>query len=87
MANTASARKRARQADQRRAHNMGLRTQVRTAIKNVAKAIESGDRDAAAQALRRSASIIDRNAGKGIVHRNSANRQKSRLTAAVKAMA
>jgi small subunit ribosomal protein S20 len=86
MANSASARKRARQADVQRVHNMSLRTTARTAIKNVEKAILAGDKAAAEAMLSRSASTIDRVAAKGILHRNTANRHKSRLALAVKAM-
>jgi len=86
MANSASARKRARQADARRAHNMSLRTTARTAIKNVEKAILAGDKSAAEALLSRTASTIDRVAAKGVLHRNAANRHKSRLAQAVKAM-
>jgi len=86
MANSASARKRARQADVQRVHNMSLRTTARTAIKNVEKAILAGDKAAAEAVLSRSASTIDRVAAKGILHRNTANRHKSRLALAVKAM-
>ena len=86
MANTASARKRARQADERRAHNMSLRTTARSAIKNVEKAILAGDKAAAEAQLARSTSTIDRIAAKGILHRNAANRHKSRLAQAIKAM-
>jgi len=86
MANTASARKRSRQADARRAHNMSLRTTARTAIKNVEKAVAAGDKAAAEAALSRSVSAIDRVAAKGVLHRNAANRHKSRLALAVKAM-
>ncbi len=86
MANSASARKRARQADARRAHNMSLRTTARSAIKNVEKAILAGDKAAAEAQLARSTSTIDRIAAKGILHRNAANRHKSRLAQAIKAM-
>jgi len=86
MANTASARKRARQADVRRAHNMSLRTAARSAIKNVEKAILAGDKAAAEAALSRNTRTIDRVAAKGVLHRNAANRHKSRLTRAIKAM-
>jgi len=87
MANSASARKRARQADVRRANNMSLRTAARTAIKNVEKAIVAGDKAAAEAMLVRSSSTIDRVAAKGVLHRNAANRHKSRLALAIKAMA
>jgi small subunit ribosomal protein S20 len=86
MANIKSARKRARQANKRRAHNMSLRTQVRSAITDVKKAIASGDKAVAARALARSQAVIDRVAAKGVLHRNAAARHKSRLAHAFKAM-
>ena len=87
MANIKSARKRARQAVKRRSHNVSMRTAARSAIKEVKKAIASGDKKAATAALVRSQAVIDRTAAKGIVHRNAAARQKSRLAHAIKAMA
>ncbi|HUN67756.1 MAG TPA: 30S ribosomal protein S20 [Burkholderiales bacterium] len=86
MANIKSARKRARQALERRSRNVSLHTAARSAIKDVKKAIASGDRKAAAAALVRSQAVIDRTAAKGVVHRNAAARQKSRLAHAIKAM-
>ncbi len=87
MANIKSARKRARQAVGLRSRNMSLRTTARSAIKEVKKAIAAGDKKAAAAALVKSQSVIDRVAAKGVVHRNAAARQKSRLAHAIKAMA
>ena len=86
MANIASARKRARQAEKRRSHNMSLRTTVRSAIKNVKKAIAAGDKPAAERALQQSQGVIDRIAAKGVLHRNAADRNKSRLSRAIKAL-
>ncbi|HLX79862.1 MAG TPA: 30S ribosomal protein S20 [Burkholderiales bacterium] len=86
MANIKSARKRARQAVVRRRHNVSLRTAARSAIKEVRKAIAAGDKKAAAAALVKSQATIDRVAGKGVMHRNAAARQKSRLAHAIKAM-
>ena len=86
MANIASARKRARQSLVRRAHNMSLRTTVRTAIKTVKKAISAGDKAGAAKALERSQSVLDRVAHKHVLHPNAAARSKSRLAHAIKAM-
>ena len=86
MANIKSARKRARQALGRRDHNMSLRTAVRTAIKNVKKALAAGNADTAAQTLRASQRAIDRVVAKGILHRNAGDRHKSRLAQAVKAL-
>jgi small subunit ribosomal protein S20 len=87
MANIASARKRARQAVKQNAHNSSLRSRFRTAIKAVRKAVATGDKAAATAQLRASTSIIDSIADKKIVHKNTAARQKSRLSAALKRMA
>jgi small subunit ribosomal protein S20 len=86
MANIKSAQKRARQAIERRTHNMRLRTTVRTAIKNVTKAVAAGNKDAAAKTMRESQKIIDRVVAKGILHRNAGDRHKSRLAHALKGM-
>jgi small subunit ribosomal protein S20 len=86
MANIKSSRKSARQAIKRRTHNFTLRTEVRTAIKNVKKAIAAGNKAAAAAALEKSRGVIDRIAAKGVLHRNAASRHKSRLAQAIKAM-
>jgi len=87
MANIASAKKRARQNEQRRVHNASLRSRMRTAVKRVRKAIAEGNKEAAQAELRSASSLLDSTAGKGIVHKNMAARNKSRLAAAVKAMA
>jgi small subunit ribosomal protein S20 len=84
MANIKSARKRAGQAQQRRLHNASLRTAVRTAIKNVKKALAAGDKTAAAAVLRDSQRIIDRVVAKGVMHHNAGDRHKSRLAHALK---
>jgi small subunit ribosomal protein S20 len=87
MANTASARKRARQAEKRRQHNASLRSELRTAVKKVRKAIEAGDKSAAQGVYRGAVGTIDSIADKNIIHKNKAARHKSRLSAAIKAMA
>ena len=87
MANTASARKRSRQSETQRQHNASLRSELRTAVKNARKAIEAGDKSAAQAVLQRATSTIDRIADKNIIHKNKAARHKSRLAAALKAMA
>jgi small subunit ribosomal protein S20 len=86
MANIKSARKRAKQAVGRRAHNMKLRTEVRSAIKNVKKAITAGNKEAAAKVLQTSQRVIDRIVAKGILHRNAGDRHKSRLAHALKSL-
>lgn len=87
MANTASAKKAARQAVKRRASNMAQRSTLRTAMKDVRKAIAAGDKTAAKAIFQQSVSTIDSIADKDIMKKNTAARHKSRLNAAVKAMA
>ncbi len=83
MANSAQARKRARQADKRRRHNASQRSMVRTYIKRVQLAVEQQDAKSASAALTDAIPVIDKMAAKGIMHKNKAARHKSRLTAAV----
>ncbi|GGP21226.1 MULTISPECIES: 30S ribosomal protein S20 [Silvimonas] len=87
MANSAQARKRARQAEEARQHNASQRSAFRTAIKKVLKAVEAGDKSAAQAVFQQSVSTIDSLADKKIFHKNKAARHKSRLSAAIKAMA
>jgi small subunit ribosomal protein S20 len=87
LANTAQARKRARQAEKRRQHNASFRSTTRSAIKKVLKLIEAGDKQGAAEAYKEAVPVIDKAAGKGLLHRNKAARHKSRLNAHIKAMA
>ena len=87
MANSAQARKRARQSDKQRAHNASLRSTLRTAIKKVRKAIAAGDQAAAKVVFQESQGVIDRIADKKIVHKNATSRVKSRLSAQIKALA
>ncbi|MCP5228158.1 30S ribosomal protein S20 [Accumulibacter sp.] len=87
MANSAQARKRARQAVKQRTHNAGLRSTLRTAVKRVQKAIMAGDKTAARSIFQESVAVIDRIADKNIIHKNKAARQKSRLSAQIKGLA
>ena len=87
MANSAQARKRARQAVKGRAHNASLRSRLRTAIKSVRKAIVGGDKSVAQSVFRTSMSMIVTIADKNIIHKYKAARRKSRLSAAVKSIA
>ena len=86
MANSAQARKRARQGEVRRRHNASFRSMVRTYIKKVDAAIAEGDHAAATEAYNTAVPIIDRMADKGIIHKNKAARHKSRLNTAAKAL-
>jgi len=79
MANTAQARKRARQNDNRRLRNNTQRSSMRSAVKGFVKSLESGDTDKARAAYQAASSAIDRAAGKGLHHRNRAARLKQRL--------
>ena len=86
MANSAQARKRARQAECRRQRNAGQRSALRTHIKNVIKAIAAGDSEAAQTAYRKAVPVIDKSVGKGLIHKNKAARHKSRLGQHVRAL-
>ncbi len=87
MANSPQARKRARQNDKRRAHNASLRSLVRTKIKQVITAVDTGNAENARAAFDLAAPVIDRMANRGIIKKNKAARHKSRLNARVKALA
>ena len=87
MANSPQARKRARQNEKRRAHNASLRSLVRTKIKQVIAAVDTGDANNARAALDSAVPVIDRMANRGIIKKNKAARHKSRLNARVKALA
>lgn len=84
MANSPSARKRARQSEKRRTQNASQRSMVRTYIKRVQSSIAAGDPDAAAKALEAATPTIDRMVNKGFLHRNKAARHKSRLHAQIR---
>ncbi len=86
MANSVSARKRARQAERHRQHNQALRSHVRTKIKKVLRAIESGDKSAAEEAYKAAVPAIDRSVSQGIMHANKAARHKSRLNQHLRGM-
>ncbi|MET0066559.1 MAG: 30S ribosomal protein S20 [Candidatus Thiodiazotropha sp.] len=86
MANTAQARKRARQADKHRARNQAQRSEMRTFIKKVARQIAAGSKEAAVEAYKEAMPVIDGAVNKGLIHRNKAARHKSRLNVQIKAM-
>ncbi|MDP1931040.1 MAG: 30S ribosomal protein S20 [Gammaproteobacteria bacterium] len=86
MANSAQARKRARQGEVRRRHNASFRSMVRTYLKKVIAAIDTGDYDKATTAYNSAVPVIDRMADKGIIHKNKAARHKSRLNTAILAL-
>ncbi len=80
MANTAQAKKRARQAETHRQRNTAMRSMLRTYIKRVIKAIQAGDPSKAESEYKTAVPVIDRMARKGVIHMNKAARHKSRLT-------
>lgn len=86
MANTKSAEKRIVQSEKKRVRNRSNKSRLRTAVKALRTTIESGDAAAAAGLLPATLKIVDESAGKGAVHRNAADRTKSRLTRAVNGM-
>ena len=79
MPNHKSSEKRVRQSEKRRAINRSHRTKVRTYIKKLRSAMESGSKDVA-QILPETISVIDKSVQKGVLHANAAARYKSRLT-------
>ena len=83
----ASGRKRARQNIKLNAAHTSLRSKYRTAVKNVEKAVAAGDKDKASALFAKAQSIVDSVSDKGVFHKNKAARDKSRLSAKVKALA
>lgn len=78
---TKSALKANRQNIKRREHNRQMRARLRTALKSIRASLDSSDLDGARAALSRTVSIVDKMATRGIIHRNTAGRYKSRLSA------
>ena len=86
MANSPQSKKRARQNERRYAINKARRSRIRTQLRKVEEAIASGDKDAAATALREAQPELMRGVTKGVYHKNTAARKMSRLSARVKAL-
>ena len=87
MANHKSALKRMRQDEVKRQRNRSHRTRMRNAVRKLRTLIEAGDADAAREQLPQILSLVDHTAQKGVIHRNTAARYKSRLTVAVAGIA
>ncbi|SLN23856.1 30S ribosomal protein S20 [Pseudoruegeria aquimaris] len=87
MANSPQAKKRARQNERRFAINKARRSRIRTFLRKVEEAIASGDKAASQAALRAAESELMRGVSRGVVHKNTAARKVSRLSARVKALA
>ena len=86
MANIKSAKKRAKQTIVRNERNVAQRSQLRTAVKKVIKAIDANDAAAAREAFTIAQPLLDRFAARGLIHKNKAARHKSRLNARIKAL-
>lgn len=86
MANSAQAKKRARQAETHRQLNASQRSAMRTKVKALRKAIAVGDKEQAVAAFQSAVPVLDRMARKGLIHKNTAARGKSRLNNAIRAM-
>jgi small subunit ribosomal protein S20 len=86
LANTASARKRATQAEQRRQRNASARSMMRTYLKAAVAAIASADKKAAEEAFKKIVPVLDSSAMMGIISRNKAARHKKRMNAQIKAL-
>jgi len=86
MANNKSAEKRMHQALKRRERNRAQRSTMKTAVKKLRTAVESGDAAAARQLLPVTLGVVDATAQKGVIHTNAASRTKSRLQRAVNAL-
>lgn len=87
MANHKSALKRHRQSLKRRLRNRSTKTRVKNVTKEVRLAVQAKDVEAAQEALKNAMSIIDKAAGKKVLHKKTAARRISRLNAAVKQLA
>ena len=86
MANTKSAEKAARQAEEHRERNVALRSRMRTAMRKVNDAIAKGNAEEARQVYQAAVPMIDTLVNKRIIHRNKADRHKSRLAARIKGL-
>ena len=86
MANTDQSKKRARQTERRTEVNRARRSRIRTYLRKVEEAIASGNADAARDALKAAQPELMRGVTKGVVHKNTAARKISRLSARVKAL-
>ena len=86
MPNKRSAEKRVRTSERNRIYNRFWTTRCKTSAKKVLEAVDSNDRDLAVKRLDEAQSAIDKAVVKGVIHKNTAARRKSRLTRAVKTL-
>ncbi|OCG00284.1 30S ribosomal protein S20 [Gilliamella sp. wkB178] len=87
MANIKSAKKRAVQSEKRRKHNASNRSMMRTYIKKVYAAIAAGEKQTAEEAFKNMQTVVDRQAARGLIHKNKAARHKANLIKQIKALA
>lgn len=87
MANSSQAKKRARQAELSRCRNASKRSEMRTYLKQVTKTADEGNESVAKTLYKKAASMVDRLASSGVIHKNKASRHKSRLNARIKKIA
>ncbi len=86
MANSAQAKKRARQNEKHRQHNAAQRSMMRTYMKRVSAAITANNKEQANEAFKKATSILDKMVSKGLIHKNKAARHKQRFNAKIKTL-
>jgi small subunit ribosomal protein S20 len=86
MANHFSALKRARQTERKTVVNRSNKTRLRSAIRKFREALAAGNKDNANQLFRETVSALDKSVQKGVIHKNTASRYKSRLSARLEAV-
>ncbi len=87
MANHVSALKRARQTERKTAVNRANKSRIRGSLRALREALAKGDAQGVAEQFRKTVSALDKSVQKGVLHKNTASRYKSRLSARVKAIA
>lgn len=86
MANHYSALKRARQTERKTVINRSNKTRLRSAIRRFREALAAGNKDNVNQLFRETVSALDKSVQKGVIHKNTASRYKSRLSARLEAV-
>jgi len=87
MADHFSALKRARQTEKKTVRNRANKSRLRSALRSLREALDKGDKAAAQTAYRATVSVVDKGVQKGVLHKNTASRYKSRLSARIKTLA
>lgn len=86
MPNTKSAERRVRNSARKEAHNLGIKSRIKTLERNYVAAVQQGNKDAAGLVLRSVISALDKAAKSGVIHKATASRKKSRLTLRMRAL-